>query len=53
MMMVTSEVDPQKIVSALAAVADDHLTKPFSQEALQSKVALMGLNCLPPESPHQ
>ncbi len=42
-MMVTTEADNEYIVSALDAGADEYLMKPFDEEALGEKLAMMGL----------
>jgi two-component system chemotaxis response regulator CheY len=42
-MMVTSDGESGVIVSALEAGADEYLMKPFDAEALNDKLALMGL----------
>jgi two-component system, chemotaxis family, chemotaxis protein CheY len=42
-MMVTTEAENDYIVRALDAGADEYLMKPFDQEALTEKLAMMGL----------
>jgi two-component system chemotaxis response regulator CheY len=42
-MMVTTEAENNFIVSALDAGADEYLMKPFDQESLTAKLALLGL----------
>lgn len=42
-MMVTTEAENEFIVQALAAGADEYLMKPFDDEALTEKMALLGL----------
>jgi len=42
-MMVTTEGENDYIVSALDAGADEYLMKPFDEEALGEKLAMMGL----------
>ncbi|HEY1803360.1 MAG TPA: response regulator [Terracidiphilus sp.] len=42
-MMVTTEVETESIVKALDAGADEYLMKPFDDEALSEKLALIGL----------
>ncbi len=43
MMMVTTEAEHGQIVRALAAGAHEYLIKPFTQDALEEKLALLGL----------
>jgi two-component system chemotaxis response regulator CheY len=43
MMMVTTEAEHGQIVRALAAGAHEYLIKPFTVEALEEKLALLGL----------
>jgi two-component system chemotaxis response regulator CheY len=43
MMMVTTEAEHGQIVRALAAGAHEYLIKPFTPEALEEKLALLGL----------
>jgi len=42
-MMVTTEAESEFIVRALDAGADEYLMKPFDEEALTEKLAMMGL----------
>ena len=42
-LMVTTEAENDYIVRALDAGADEYLMKPFDNEALQEKLALLGL----------
>ena len=42
-MMVTTEAENEFIVRALEAGADEYLMKPFDEEALDEKLALLGL----------
>jgi two-component system chemotaxis response regulator CheY len=42
-MMVTTEADNDFILSALEAGADEYLMKPFDEEALSEKLAMLGL----------
>jgi two-component system chemotaxis response regulator CheY len=42
-MMVTTEADNNFILSALDAGADEYLMKPFDGDALEEKLAMMGL----------
>jgi two-component system chemotaxis response regulator CheY len=42
-MMVTTEGDMERIQRALAAGADEYLMKPFDSEALDEKLALLGV----------
>ncbi len=42
-MMVTTEAENDYILRALEAGADEYLMKPFDDEALQEKLALLGL----------
>ena len=42
-MMVTTEAENDFIMSALDAGADEYLMKPFDDEALREKMAMMGL----------
>lgn len=41
--MVTTEADNEFILRALEAGADEYLMKPFDEEALDEKMALLGL----------
>ena len=43
LMMVTTESEHSQVVRALAAGAHEYLIKPFDEEALASKLALLGL----------
>ena len=43
MMMVTTEAEHGQIVRALAAGAHEYLIKPFTPDALEDKLALLGL----------
>ncbi|MGM0575972.1 MAG: response regulator [Myxococcota bacterium] len=43
-MMVTSESEMDRVVSALDAGADEYLMKPFSGEMLTDKLAMMGFD---------
>ena len=42
-MMVTTEAENDFIVRALDAGADEYLMKPFDEEALSEKLAMLGL----------
>jgi two-component system chemotaxis response regulator CheY len=42
-MMVTTEAENEFILSALEAGADEYLMKPFDEEALSEKLAMLGL----------
>ena len=42
-MMVTTEAENEYIVRALEAEADEYLMKPFDDEALNEKLAMLGL----------
>jgi two-component system, chemotaxis family, chemotaxis protein CheY len=42
-MMVTTEAENEYIMSALEAGADEYLMKPFDDEALNVKLAMLGL----------
>ncbi len=42
-LLVTSETEIDRVQQALAAGANEYLMKPFSSEALRSKLALMGV----------
>jgi two-component system, chemotaxis family, chemotaxis protein CheY len=42
-LMVTTEAENEYIVQALDAGADEYLMKPFEEEALTEKLAMMGL----------
>jgi len=46
LMMLTTESERGQIVRALAAGANEYVTKPFTAEALESKLALLGLDPL-------
>ena len=43
LMMVTTESEQQNIVRALAAGAHEYVIKPFTQEVIVGKLALLGL----------
>ncbi|GAA1882819.1 response regulator [Lapillicoccus jejuensis] len=43
LMMVTTESEQSRIVQALAAGAHEYLIKPFTEEALEDKLSLLGL----------
>lgn len=43
LMMVTTESEQSQIVRALAAGAHEYLIKPFTQDAIQHKLAYLGL----------
>ncbi len=43
LLMVSSEADPARIATALAAGADDYLAKPFTPEALARKLVALGV----------
>jgi two-component system chemotaxis response regulator CheY len=43
LMMVTTENDVERLVAALEAGADEYIMKPFSEEALLDKLALLGM----------
>jgi two-component system chemotaxis response regulator CheY len=47
LMMVTTESERSQIVRALAAGAHEYLLKPFTEDALVSKLALLGLVRVP------
>ncbi len=47
LMMVTTESERSQIVRALAAGAHEYLIKPFTEDALVSKLALLGLVRVP------
>jgi len=42
-MMVTTEAENEFIMAALDAGADEYLMKPFDDEALSEKLAMLGL----------
>jgi len=42
-MMVTTEAENEFILQALTAGADEYLMKPFDDEALTEKLAMLGL----------
>jgi two-component system, chemotaxis family, chemotaxis protein CheY len=42
-MMVTSESEPEQILAALDAGADEYLVKPFTKEAVVETLALLGV----------
>lgn len=46
-LMVTSESETRQVVRALAEGADEYLLKPFTPDALLSKLALLGLERVP------
>jgi two-component system chemotaxis response regulator CheY len=41
--MVTSESQPESVMRALSAGADEYVMKPFTKEVLRDKLALLGL----------
>lgn len=41
--MVTTECEPVQVLRALQAGADEYLMKPFTRDALQSKLQLIGV----------
>lgn len=43
LMMVTTEAEQANIVRALAAGAHEYVTKPFTPEVIEGKLALLGL----------
>ena len=43
LVMVTTESETQRVVAALAAGADEYIMKPFTEEVLRDKLALLGL----------
>lgn len=43
LVMVTTESDLERVQSALAAGADEYVMKPFTAEALQEKLAMIGV----------
>jgi two-component system chemotaxis response regulator CheY len=43
LMMVTTESERTQIVRALVAGADEYVIKPFTQDAIEEKLALLGL----------
>ena len=43
LMMVTTETEPSHIRRALDAGADEYIMKPFTRDALQTKLTLLGL----------
>ena len=43
LMMVTTESEIGQIVRALAAGAHEYVLKPFTEDAIESKLALLGL----------
>jgi two-component system, chemotaxis family, chemotaxis protein CheY len=43
-LMITTEVHPEQVRAALDAGAQEYLMKPFTREALQDKLALMGFS---------
>src|SRR5438067_1060624 len=42
-LMITTETEVPKVVQALQAGADEYLMKPFTQEAVLGKLALLGI----------
>jgi len=42
-MMVTTETQPEQLMQALAAGANEYLMKPFSSAAVAEKLAVMGM----------
>lgn len=42
-MMVTTEGEPEQIVAALAAGADEYIVKPFTAQAIAEKLSLLDL----------
>ncbi|MEQ1502432.1 MAG: response regulator, partial [Myxococcota bacterium] len=44
LLMVTTETETTQIARALAAGADEYAMKPFTREALASKLALLGVS---------
>jgi two-component system, chemotaxis family, chemotaxis protein CheY len=46
--MVTTEAENEYIVRALNAGADEYMMKPFDDEALGDKLAMMGVETLAP-----
>lgn len=42
-MMVTTETEVERVVRALEAGASEYLMKPFSKEAVQEKLGLLGI----------
>lgn len=47
LLVITSETEAGQVMSALAAGADEYLMKPFSREALMSKLEMLGLQGVP------
>jgi two-component system chemotaxis response regulator CheY len=43
-MMVTTETEAEQVMRALAAGADEYIMKPFTQEGMADKLALLGLD---------
>jgi len=41
-MMVTTETEPQQVLRALNAGADEYIMKPFTRDVLQTKLQLLG-----------
>ncbi len=41
--MVTTESEADRVAAALAAGADEYVTKPFTKDALTSKLSMIGL----------
>lgn len=52
LMMVTSESETSAIVRALAAGAHEYLVKPFTTDAIASKLAILGLPTRHPDEVH-
>ena len=44
--MVTTETEMDQMAAALAAGANEYVLKPFTREAIQQKLALVGLNAV-------
>lgn len=44
-LMITTEVETQGVITALEAGVDEYLMKPFSRAAVLEKLALLGLPC--------
>ena len=43
LLMVTTESEMERVIEALSAGADEYLMKPFTQDALEGKLELLGL----------
>ena len=41
--MVTTESEAERVAAALAAGVDEYVTKPFTKDALTSKLGIIGL----------